>query len=362
MSKKIALGLSGGVDSSVCVLLLQQAGYDVTGVYLECFNEVGCSADADRSDAFAIANQLNIPFISLDFKDAYQQKVLDYFYASYAKGQTPNPDLLCNREIKFGLFYDWAMENNFDLVATGHYAKVLESTSHHFLTVPKDIRKDQTYFLSLLSEEKLSRVIFPLADYLKTEVRELAEQNNLTTAQKKDSMGVCFVGKFSLKDFLSKKIPIQSGKVLNQEGEEIGIHQGAASYTIGQRHGFIVNSQTAESGALYVIAKNIENNTIIVGSKEATARNELVLKNFNLINSHLKKNLENLSLLVRVRHTGELMSCSAKFEGEDLICTLEEAAYGVGDGQFGVLYVNGQSLNLSTDTCDLICVGAGEVG
>ncbi|MCL2110323.1 tRNA 2-thiouridine(34) synthase MnmA, partial [Microgenomates group bacterium] len=198
MSKKIALGLSGGVDSSVAGWLLKEQGYEVTGVFLECFRSEHCRASEDRRDALRVAEQLDIPFVSLDFCDVYREKVLNYFYETYKAGLTPNPDILCNSEIKFGLFMEWVEKNNFDYLATGHYASIEEGK----LMTAVDEKKDQSYFLARMGRENLGRVLFPLGDLKKSKVREIAKENNLITAEKKDSTGVCFVGEINVREFL----------------------------------------------------------------------------------------------------------------------------------------------------------------
>jgi len=206
--KKVALGLSGGVDSAVSAWLLREQGYEVIGVFMECYHEDGCRSDEDRQDALKVAMQLQIPFQSLDFRSEYKQKVLDYFYTSYQAGKTPNPDMACNREIKFGLFYQWAMKNGFDYLATGHYARVELKAEEKkvLLYTPVDKKKDQTYFLALVAEDKWSKVLFPLGEKTKKQVRAMAHELKLGVANKKESMGVCFVGDLPMRDLLSGQI------------------------------------------------------------------------------------------------------------------------------------------------------------
>ena len=196
---KIAVGLSGGVDSAVSALLLKKQGYEVVGVYLHCWNNdsSGCGADEDKKSALKTALEIGIPFKILDFSKEYMSRVIDYFYREYRAGRTPNPDVMCNSEIKFGLFLKWAMENGFDYVATGHYAK----KDGLKLMIPKDKHKDQTYFLWKLGQKELKKVLFPLGDYTKNEVRELAKKARLSVADRKDSQGICFVGKVDVRDF-----------------------------------------------------------------------------------------------------------------------------------------------------------------
>ena len=365
-TKKVALGLSGGVDSSVCAKLLLDQGYQVTAVYLECYGATGCRNDTDRQDALLVATDLGIPFVSLDMKADYQAKVLDYFYAAYAAGLTPNPDVICNREIKFGLFYDWAIKQGFDFVATGHYAAIETDENElsagkklNFLTVPTDTRKDQTYFLCQLHEEQLSRVLFPLSKLSKTQVRALAKKWRLSTAKKKDSTGVCFVGEVDLGDFLAQKIALTPGAVCNSAGQVIGTHRGMAAYTIGQRHGFTIFNQSPATPPLYVIGKDLTANQLTVGDWAATAKQNFVLTDFHSINPdlpcwHDPAILAATPFLARLRHTGPLLPATLRPSSSKstYALTLAEPVHGVGEGQFAVIYAA---------TGSVVCLGGGPV-
>lgn len=206
-NRKIAVGMSGGVDSSVSAAVLKELGWEVTGVFLECWRGPGCRADEDRKDALTVALQLGIPFEVLDFKQTYKEKVVEYFFQEYEAGRTPNPDVLCNKEIKFGLFYDWAMEQGFEAVATGHYAQVKSLDQQSYgLFRGKDDQKDQSYFLYLLQHSQLSHILFPVGGLEKTEVRQLAESYGLPVAKKPDSQGICFIGEIDVRKFLRDKI------------------------------------------------------------------------------------------------------------------------------------------------------------
>lgn len=319
MKKKVALGLSGGVDSAVSAVLLLEAGYEVTGVFIECYRESGCRTDADRRDALEVAASLKIPFITLDFRKAYNQHVWQYFYAEYGAGRTPNPDVLCNREIKFGLFYDWAMEQDFDFVATGHYAKIAQLTKNcsknnkdteksSFLVVPKDTWKDQTYFLNQIKKSELNTILFPLSDLKKEQVRALAEQHQLGVAHKKDSTGVCFVGEISVSDFLHQKLGEKEGLIKNRAGEILGRHQGVWFYTLGQRHGLQIASQNPETRPLFVIEKKMDTNELIVGFEEETATDNFVVQAMNwLVDDEEREKFLAGEIYVRLRHTGKLI-------------------------------------------------------
>ena len=255
--------MSGGVDSSVSALLLQQAGYDVTGVFIRVWQPEGgvCTWKDERRDAMRVAAHLGIPFVTLDLRDAYKKGVVDYMINEYKQGHIPNPDVMCNREVKFGAFYAWAREQGADYIATGHYAR----TENGQLYEGKDNNKDQSYFLWTLTEEELQHVLFPIGHLEKKDVRKLGEKAGVPVFDKKDSQGVCFIGHIDMKEFLKEYIEVQEGDVLDMTGEVIGKHQGALLYTHGERHAFKLFSQSTEQKRLYVVDKDIEKNTITVG-------------------------------------------------------------------------------------------------
>lgn len=349
--QKVALGLSGGVDSAVSAKLLIDQGFQVTGVYLECYREVGCRADADRQDALQVALDLKIPFVSLDLRKIYQEKVLAYFYQSYQEGRTPNPDLLCNLEIKFGPFYDWALKNGFEAVATGHYARIKDKK----LYTAQDKFKDQTYFLALVNQEKWSRVIFPIGELEKSQVRTLARQYELKVADKEDSTGVCFIGEVGLRDFLGLQLKETKGKVVRKDTqgnlEEIGEHQGVAFYTIGQRHGFKITKMTKETPQYFVIEKKVKENLLIVGEKEACYRQKILVKN-------LSANIPNLGeIWVRLRHQGEILpgKISPTTNQQFWQLDLAKPVFGLSPGQFAVFYQQDEKKD------DYFCLGAAEI-
>lgn len=261
--KKVYVGLSGGVDSSVSALLLKEQGYDVVGVFIKVWQPdfIECTWKEDRLDAMRIASVLDIPFITLDLEKEYKEGVIDYMISEYRNGRTPNPDVMCNREVKFGAFYKWVKEQDKDAyIATGHYAKH-NGTS---LVKSEDENKDQTYFLWTLSKEIIPSVIFPVGDIEKSQVRVLAEKYNLPTAKKKDSQGLCFVGTVDVKTLLKQYIDEKEGIVLNQKGETIGKHLGVMFLTIGERHGFTIIKKTIDDAPYFIIQKNLEANTITV--------------------------------------------------------------------------------------------------
>ncbi len=377
--KKIALGMSGGVDSSLCAHLLVEQGYEVTGVYLECWRAPGCRSEEDRKDALKVALELNIPFKVLDFKDAYKNKVVEYFFEEYENGRTPNPDILCNSEIKFGLFYDWAMENGFDAVATGHYADIQNLPKS--LTTPKDAHKDQTYFLYRLREDQLDHIIFPLADLNKDEVRDEAQKRNIHVADKKDSVGICFIGDIDVTKFLKERLGEKPGSVVDTKGNIIGTHKGIWFYTIGQRHGFQIDKKTLikqSDGStiekqnippFYVIGKDAKKNQLIVGFGSETYTDTFKVTNTHWINKNSQLTADSLpagrhgsQLSVRIRHTGKLISCSidqSEKNKDEYVVKLNEPTQGIAEGQSAVFYTKSQRLATSDQNT---CLGGGIIG
>jgi tRNA-specific 2-thiouridylase len=272
--KKVFVGLSGGVDSSVSTALLQEEGYDVTGVFIKTWHPdfLPCTWKEDRLDAMRVAAHLDIPFLTFDFEKEYKKDVADYMIEEYKVGRTPNPDVMCNKYVKFGAFLEKAKEMGADYVATGHYAQNLTKKENgkeiHELVAGVDKEKDQTYFLWTLTQEKLHSILFPVGGFEKKHVRELAKKFKLPTAEKKDSQGVCFLGSLDMQDFLKHFVPENTGKVVNEKGESIGYHEGALFSTYGQRHGFTVTKKDPLEKPYYVIEKDIENNTLTVSHEK----------------------------------------------------------------------------------------------
>lgn len=281
--KRVFVGLSGGVDSAVSAALLQEEGYDVTGVFIRiALPGYPCSAGVDRLDAMRVAAHLEIPFLEIDLSKEYTNGVFNAALGDFAHGRTPNPDTLCNREIKFGAFYDFAREHGADFVATGHYAK----TKNGLLFAGRDVSKDQSYFLWMVKKEILEKTLFPVGDLEKSQVRALAEKFKLPNARRKDSQGLCFLGDISIEDMLHKELRLSPGDVLSETGEVIGRHDGAALYTLGQRHGFTLYASSPETKAHFVIEKNVEKNTITVSTErfpKGAAKTELTLLETNWI-------------------------------------------------------------------------------
>lgn len=340
-NKRVAVGMSGGVDSSVAAYLLKEQGYDVTGVFMQCWDEKadGCRADEDRADAVKVAAKLGIKFVSLDFVSEYKSKVINYFYNEYRLGRTPNPDVMCNKEIKFGMFLEWANKEGFDFVATGHYARVIQADGVYKLLRGKDSEKDQSYFLYLLTQAQLAKTLFPLGNLIKTDVRKLAKEQGFHTFDKKDSVGICFIGEVDIKEFLKKQIQPRVGNVVDTQGNVIGEHDGVWFYTIGQRHGFRVDKYFGLP--LYVVGKNVETNELIVGFVKDVVKTEFVINNLHWI---LTEPEFPLDAEVRIRNLGELYKMTAEKVDKGLKLTLEDEVFGVAPGQSAVIYKNDEVL------------------
>lgn len=380
--KTVYVGMSGGVDSSVSALLLKQQGYKVIGVYMKNWSKdlpgMKCPWAEDLADAKRVATKLDIDFEVWDFEDAYKKKVVDYMLAEFKKGNTPNPDIMCNQEIKFKLFYEEAMKRGADFIATGHYARVKFSKSvfaqhgepslakasdlpdfYNAESVVKmktaqicprcekidfenltpalcravDDNKDQTYFLYRISGEALAHTLFPIGDMLKPDVKKLAEKHGLHNAYKKESMGVCFVGEVGMKDFLKEYIDIEPGEIRELESDKVlGYHEGAIFYTIGQRHGLYVG------GGLpyYIVKKDLKNNILYVSQNlndDNLWTTELELKDVFIRNKKTAA-AGPRTVLVRIRHRAPLLP--ATFDGTKVI--FEKPIKRIAPGQSVVFY------------------------
>lgn len=277
----VFVGLSGGVDSAVAAARLQARGYNVVGVFIKVWHPdfMVCNWEAERLDAMRVAAKLDIPFLTCDAEAAYRDEVAHYFIEEYRAGRTPNPDVMCNQYVKFGAFLRFAKERGADFIATGHYAQKFENEHGAELHRGLDDNKDQTYFLWTLSKEQLASSLFPVGDTPKEIIRQEAEALGIPVAQKKDSQGVCFLGHVDIPEFLSHYIDLKIGPVVNEQGEVIGQHKGALVYTLGQRHGFTLDSHDANRQPMFVIDKDIATNTLVVGPQksEVTKTQELNL-------------------------------------------------------------------------------------
>ena len=272
-TKSVIVGISGGVDSSVAALLLLQQGYDIRGVFMKNWEgddqDDHCAAEEDLKDARQVCGKLNIELQGVNFSDQYWDRVFAYFLAEYKAGRTPNPDVLCNKEIKFKAFLDYALSLGASKIATGHYARIDKLDGRYRLLRGKDTNKDQTYFLYTLGQEQLSKSLFPVGELEKSEVRKMAEENGFITFDKKDSTGICFIGERDFKNFLKRYIPAQPGKIITPEGNIIGQHDGLMYYTLGQRQGLGIGGVKGYEGAVWYVAdKNLDNNRLIVVTKK----------------------------------------------------------------------------------------------
>jgi tRNA-specific 2-thiouridylase len=266
--KNVAVGMSGGVDSAVAALLLKEQGYNVLGLFMHNWEEEGedgvCAAAADYEDVKAVCGAIGIPYYSVNFAREYRENVFNYFLAEYKAGRTPNPDVLCNREIKFGPFLNYALGFGADYIATGHYCGVEKKDGKNYLLKAADQSKDQTYFLNQVSAAQLTRVLFPLANLKKSEVRARAAAAKLPVAEKKDSTGLCFIGERDFKKFLSGFLPAQPGTIKTADGQEVGRHDGLMFYTLGQRRGLNIGGKQGVEGRWFVVKKDLENNVLHV--------------------------------------------------------------------------------------------------
>ncbi|GAC1498772.1 MAG: tRNA 2-thiouridine(34) synthase MnmA [Candidatus Saccharimonadales bacterium] len=333
MAQKVYVGMSGGVDSSVTAALLKQQGYDVIGVYMKNWSQdlpgFICPWQDDYMDAKRVAVQLGIDFKLYDFESQYRSLVVDYMVKTYQAGLTPNPDIMCNQEIKFKLFLSTAISDGADLIATGHYAQLKDGC----LLTGLDNNKDQSYFLYRLSREAIDKSLMPIGGLKKPAVRALAKSLKLATADKKDSQGICFVGKVGIKEFLLSELgPQEVGPIVDQYGNTIGHHDGAIFYTIGQRHGLNVG------GGLpyYVSSKDMSINTVYVTTNlddKNLWTSQVILKNTHWIN---KGPVVGRNYQVRLRYRGPLVDCKL----ESGILSLVDEQRGVAAGQSAVIYDN----------------------
>ncbi len=270
MSQRVIVGMSGGVDSSVAALVLLERGYEVSGLFMKNWDEDDgtefCTAKQDLADAQAVCDRLGIPLGTVNFAAEYWDHVFEIFLSEYAAGRTPNPDILCNKEIKFKAFLDYAHDLGGDLIATGHYARVDGQGGRYRLLKGLDGNKDQSYFIYTLGQPQLSRTLFPIGGMEKPKVREIAAKAGFDNARKRDSTGICFIGERRFKEFLQRYLPARPGEIQTPEGEVLGLHEGLMYYTLGQRRGFGIGGvKGADQEAWYVLQKDLQRNVLIVG-------------------------------------------------------------------------------------------------
>ena len=338
--KTVVVGMSGGVDSSVAALLLKQQGYNVIGLYMLNWEEESaqgaCTADSDFADVQRVCATLDIPYYSVNFSRQYYERVFEYFLSEYNAGRTPNPDVLCNREIKFGPFLDYALSMGADFIATGHYCGIEHGKVTRLLKA-KDKNKDQTYFLNQVRENQLEKVLFPLSDLDKSEVRALAERYNLTTAGKKDSTGICFIGERNFRKFLQTYLPAQPGKIVTLEGETVGEHIGLMYYTIGQRRGLDLGGKRGEEGRWFVVKKDIEKNILIVshGDEAPLYSKACLVKNLNWIGYTPARSFD---CTAKFRYRQGEQNVKVTLQGDGALVEFNEPQRAVTEGQFAVFY------------------------
>ena len=352
-NKTVVVGMSGGVDSSVSAYLLKKQGFNVIGLFMKNWqSEPGevCSSEIDFQDASEVCDILDIPLHKANFSDDYWDRVFQQFLSEHKKGRTPNPDILCNREIKFKSFYDYALKIGADFIATGHYAKVENNNGEAKLYRSKDINKDQTYFLHEVSSKEFSKTIFPLSDLYKSEVRDIAKELNLNIHSKKDSVGICFVGEKNLRDFLNRFIKFKKGNILNIDNDVIGEHNGSVLYTIGQRQGLGIGGiKDTDELPWYVYGKNIAKNEIYVCQgvdNQLLYTESILLDRIHWINEF--KTCKDLECLVQIRHRHKPVKCKVEFN-ERINVKFEKEIRGVAPGQSAVFYK------------DNLCLGGGVI-
>ncbi len=355
MKKKVVIGLSGGVDSSVAALLLKQQGYEVIGLFMRNWKEEedgNCTAYDDYEDVRRICSVIDIPYFTVDLSKQYFDNVFSHFLSEYKAGRTPNPDVLCNREIKFGHFREFAMKLGADFIATGHYCGTLHKDGLTYLTRAADENKCQTYFLNQVTMEQISNAIFPLEKLLKSQVRGIAAANNLVNANKKDSTGICFIGERNFRKFLAEYIPMKEGDIRTLDGKTIGRHDGVYFYTVGQRKGFGIGGKSGEgnNNPWFIIKKDIPNNILYVnqGETEELYSQGLITGNFNFITKPINDGENRLSF--RLRHRQPLQQGTATLLPDGTVrVDFDKKQRAVAEGQYCALY--------DSD----ICIGGGVI-
>ncbi len=352
MVKKVLLGLSGGVDSAVAALILINQGYEVTAGFMRCFSEEKnkitgeCPWIDDLNEVKKITSKLNIPLIVLNYEKEYTTQVIKPMFKSYAEGKTPNPDANCNTIIKFPFLIKEAKKRSIDFIATGHYAKKIKKNNKFYIKIPKDKTKDQTYFLYGISQKDLSKTLFPIGDYTKSQVRQIAKSNHLGNWNRQSTRGLCFIGNIDVKKFLKQKIKSKIGKIINPEGEIVGNHKGTQFFTIGERIGENENLhidnkyRNLVNSKIYVAEKNTKSDTIIVAPEnhKILFKKQFQIKNINYLTEKLKFPLKNIN--VRIRHLGQLIPAQITKKGNNITINLKKPIQGIAEGQSAVIYTD----------------------
>ncbi len=336
---KVAVGLSGGVDSSVAAYILSKdKRYEVIGVYMRNWSEElpeikGCPWETDQRDAQLVASELNIPFYVINFEKEYYDRVVTYMVNTYKSGQTPNPDIMCNQEIKFGVFLDKMKKLGFDKVATGHYARIAKEGKEYFLKAGLDNNKDQSYFLCRLNQKQLASTLFPIGEIDKSEVRKIAKEIKLTTATKKDSQGICFIGNIKVRDFLKRYIKGIAGNIIDMNGKIVGKHEGVEFFTIGQREGLDVGG----TGPYYVVSRNMKTGDLTVTNNvddEALYSKEIKVTDINWINKPKFPWIGG----VRIRYRHAIVNCEVLEKNKEIYIIFKDKQKAVTPGQSAAFY------------------------
>lgn len=341
--KTVVVGLSGGVDSSVAAYLLKKQGYNVIGLFMVNWEESdengNCTAETDFEDVKRVANKIGIPYYTVNYSKQYQERVFSYFLEEYKKGYTPNPDVMCNKEIKFGPFLEHALELGADYIATGHYCKRVDKDGKVYLYKSFDQNKDQTYFLNQLNQEQLSKTLFPLADIDKTEVRRIAKELGFSTAEKKDSTGICFIGERNFRNFLKGFIPANKGLIKDLSGKVVGEHDGVMYYTIGQRRGLNIGGKNGyDNDRWFVVNKDVKTNTLYVncGECDEMYSSACVVTEFNWITDIMT---EKFSAGAKLRYRQPDQECEVEIVDKNTLkLNFKQKQRAVTVGQFAVLY------------------------
>ncbi|MBP3345206.1 MAG: tRNA 2-thiouridine(34) synthase MnmA [Clostridia bacterium] len=351
---RVVVGISGGVDSSVAAYLLKQQGHEVIGLFMVNWEEQDgeCTAEEDFEDVKRVCSKIGIPYFSVNYAKEYYDRVFTYFHDEYKKGRTPNPDVLCNREVKFGPFLEQARKLGADKIATGHYAKKIEKDGLFYLAKADDLNKDQSYFLNQLNQTQLASVVFPLESIDKPQVREIARELELSTAEKKDSTGICFIGERNFKKFLQGFLPAQKGKILDLDGNEVGQHDGLMYYTLGQRRGLNIGGRKGGNGQRwFVVKKDLENNILYVtqGEDDMLFSDGLYASGMNWIPKMPEEKEFDCFAKFRYRQPDQKVHVTITGEKEIRV-DFEERQRAITPGQFVVLY-----------TEEGLCLGGGTI-